>query len=230
VGRSLEVGLAENPARCFAATIERSAATRLRVQLADDHPLVAAGVASVLSRDQFEVVGIAHDGSDVLPLVASTAPDVVVLDLSMPGLDGLACLSRIHAQHPDLPVVILTASSAPLARDAALAAGAADFVAKSIDLGALAPALLRAVSRSRGRRRPSAPRRAATSAFTSREIVVLASVAKGLSNQEIADSLNVSLATVKFHLGNIYRKLGVSNRTAAAQWALRGSHRGGRAA
>jgi len=191
---------------------------------------VTAGIASVLAREQFDVVGVAHDGLEVLPLVASCRPDVVVLDLSMPGLDGIACLSRIHAQHPELPVVILTASSAPLAREAALAAGAADFVAKSIDLGQLGPALVRAVAAGRTKRRPAPPRRSPEAAFTQRETVVLASVAKGLSNQQIADALNVSLATVKFHLGNIYRKLGVSNRTAAAQWAARGGQRGGRAA
>lgn len=180
---------------------------------------MTAGIASVLASDRFEVVGVAHDGSDVLPLVSTTRPDVVVLDLSMPGLDGLACLSRIQAQHPKLPVVILTASSAPLAREAALAAGAVDFVAKSIDLGALGPALVRAVAQGRTRPKHSPRRRSPASAFTQRETVVLASVAKGLSNQQIADALNVSLATVKFHLGNIYRKLGVSNRTEAARLA-----------
>jgi len=173
----------------------------------------------VLGREQFDVVGTAHAGGDVLPLVAETRPDVVVLDLYMPDVDGLACLSRIRAQHPDVAVVILTASSAPLARDAALAAGAAAFVEKSIDLQGLGPTLVAAIARGRaGRRRPRLRPRVAA-AFTERETVVLAAVAKGMSNREIADSLNVSPATVKFHLGNIYRKLGVSNRTAAAQWA-----------
>lgn len=183
----------------------------------------------MLERERFEVVGVAHTGAEALPLVAKTRPDVVVLDLYMPDLDGLACLSRIHAQQPDLPVVILTASSAPLAREAALAAGAADFVPKSIDLRRLGPALVGAVARARTRRRGPIRRPPRGTGFTERETVVLAAVANGMSNREIADSLSVSPATVKFHLGNIYRKLGVTNRTAAAQWAARGG-RAGRAA
>ena len=196
------------------------AALRLRVLLVDDHPMVAAGVGAVLTRGGgFEVVGTARDGVEALSMIQCSNPDLVLMDMCMPRMGGLACLTRISARHPGLPVVVLSASAAPVTQDAAIAAGAAGYVVKSVELEDLAGALLAAVSRVRRGSGLNAGRAPGTSGFTDRERLVLASAAKGMTNRQIADALSISVATVKFHLANVYRKLGVSNRTAAVQWA-----------
>ena len=182
--------------------------------------MVAAGVGSVLTRaGEFEVVGTARDGLEALAMIERTTPDLVLLDMNMPRMDGLACLVRISARHEDLPVVVFSASTAPVARDAAMAAGAAGYVSKTVELDDLAGALLRAAARVRDRRRVAPDRAPETAGFTERERVVLASAAEGMTNRQIAEALYISVATVKFHLANIYRKLGVSNRTAAVRQA-----------
>jgi len=182
--------------------------------------MVAAGIATVLTRaGGFEVVGMARDGVEALAMIHCSVPDLVLMDMYMPRMDGLACLTRITARHPGLPVVALSASAAPVAQDAALAAGAAGYVVKSVELEDLAGDLLAAVSRARSGRGLGAGRPPGTSGFTERERLVLASAAEGMTNRQIADALSISVATVKFHLANVYRKLGVSNRTAAVQQA-----------
>lgn len=197
-----------------------SAAPRIRVLLVDDHPMVLAGIGGVLTRaGGFEVAGTARDGFEALSMIERTTPDLVLMDMSMPRMDGLACLTRISARHPRLPVVVMSASVAPVARDVALAAGAAGYVTKSVELDDLAGALFKAVSRFRGGRRPVSDGTSGTAGFTERERLVLASAARGMTNRQIADALSISIATVKFHLANVYRKLGVSNRTAAVQRA-----------
>jgi DNA-binding NarL/FixJ family response regulator len=197
-----------------------SAAPRIRVLLVDDHPMVLAGIAAALTRaGGFEVVGTARDGLEALSTIGRATPDLVLLDMSMPRMDGLACLTRIAARYPDLPVVVMSASVAPVARDVALAAGAAGYVTKSVELDDLEGTLFKAVSRFRGGRRPATDATPGTGGFTERERLVLASAARGMTNRQIAEALSISIATVKFHLANVYRKLGVSNRTAAVQRA-----------
>jgi len=197
------------------------AAPRIKVLLVDDHPMVAAGVGAVLTRaGGFEVVGMARDGVEALAMIPCTSPDVVLMDMNMPRMDGLACLNRISARHPGLPVVMLSASAAPIAREAAIAAGAAGYVMKSVELEEFAGALFAAVARIRhGKSAAVAGHTSRTAGFTERERLVLASAAEGMTNRQIADALSISVPTVKFHLANIYRKLGVSNRTAAVQRA-----------
>lgn len=191
---------------------------RLRVLLADDHPLVLVGLRRVLEEASgFEVVGEARAADEVLALVQRSSPDVVVLDLRLPRLGGLRCLEQIRDRHPGVKVVVLSVSSDPADVRAALARGASGYIAKSIEPAALPAALRHAVGAG-----PSGRARAdheAASGLTERELAVVGAVARGLPNQAIARELWVTEQTVKFHLTNVYRKLGVSNRTEAARWA-----------
>jgi DNA-binding NarL/FixJ family response regulator len=198
---------------------------RLRVLLADDHPLMIAAVRSALETEQdFEIAGEAMSGSQVLPLVSRLRPDVLLTDLRLPDVDGLACLERIRAEHPGLKVVFFSAvdDHAEIAR--ALASGACAYVLKSIDPDDLAAVIRQAVAGSvfcSVRSDPSAPAPSRVDLpLSEREIEIIAGVARGLSNRAIAQELWLSDQTVKFHLHNIYRKLGVQNRTEAARHAL----------
>jgi DNA-binding NarL/FixJ family response regulator len=193
----------------------------MRVLLADDHPLVLVGLRRVLEASEgFEVAGEARSSSEVLPLVRRTNPDLVLLDLRIPSAGGLRCLEWIRADHPEVKVVMLSISTSPDEIEAALARGASGYIAKSIDAADLAAAL-RAVSEAEGPGAvlpESADRAELLTSFglTERELTIVRAVARGLTNRAIANELWVTEQTVKFHLTNAYRKLGVSNRTEAA--------------
>lgn len=194
----------------------------MRVVIADDHKLIVEGIKRALAEaDDFEVVGEATSGSQVLPLVARTSPDLVLLDLRMPGADGLTCLSRIRKQHPSIKVVVLSVSTDESVIQTALKRGASAYIIKSInpiDLpSALRQAMEGTVYSAIGMPDPANPARAA--GLTERETAILTALARGLSNEAIGKELWVAEQTVKFHLTNIYRKLGVSNRTEAARLA-----------
>ena len=127
---------------------------KTKVLIADDHPLVRSGVRRALEEEHdIEVVGEATNGAKVLPLIGQTGPDLVVLDISMPQLDGLACLDQIRKRYPDVKVVILSASGDPDRVQAALARGATAYVLKSVDVRDLAS---RAAAGDRGNRLPGA--------------------------------------------------------------------------
>jgi DNA-binding NarL/FixJ family response regulator len=196
----------------------------MRVLLADDHPLVLVGIRRVLEESEyFEVVGEARSSSEVLPLVRRTDPDLVLLDLRIPTTGGLHCLEWIRTHHPGVRVVILSVSTAQDVIEEALARGASGYIAKGIDPADL-PYALRALTEADA---PSAvpfglgkaADDLAGTGLTERELTILRAVARGLPNRAIAKELWVSEQTVKFHLTNAYRKLGVSNRTEAARWA-----------
>jgi DNA-binding NarL/FixJ family response regulator len=158
----------------------------------------------------------------VLPLVGRTKPDVVLLDLRMPGADGLACLSRIRKQYPDVKVVVLSVSTDENVIQTVLKRGASAFIVKSINPIDLPSALRQAVDGTvySAIGLPDPGESAARAAgLTERETAILAALARGLSNEAIGKELWVAEQTVKFHLTNIYRKLGVSNRTEAARLA-----------
>ena len=198
---------------------------KTKVLIADDHPLVRSGVRRALEGERdIEVVGEATTGAKVLPLVGQTRPDLVVLDLSMPHLDGLACLDQIRKRHPDVKVVILSASADPDRVQAALRRGATAYVVKSVDVRDLASALRQVVEgtvfHAIGVPHESDERLGESAGLTKRELVVLKAVARGLSNQAIGREFWVSEQTVKFHLRNIFRKLGVTSRTEAARYAF----------
>ena len=194
----------------------------LRVLLADDHQLTLAGVRRVLEESgDIAVVGEAYSGEDVLPLVRSTQPDVVMLDLRMPKLDGFACLDLIRRHHPDVTVVIFSASTEPASISTAFHSGANAYVLKTVNPLDLPAVIRQAADGTVYYPPPSSNEVPAkdTSDLTDREREILAGVMRGLSNKAISQEFWVTEQTVKFHLSNVYRKLGVANRTAAVRFA-----------
>jgi DNA-binding NarL/FixJ family response regulator len=201
----------------------------LRIAIADDHRLVLAGIRRAFERaPDMEVVAEAMSGEDLLALVAETHPDVVLLDLRMPGGDGLWTLGELRRKNPELIVIVLSASESPVHIEQALSMGAASFVSKTInplDLPSTVRQVIEGTVHHRGvlggggetAQRPQP----APGGLSEREMDILRLVAEGLSNQEIAGRLFVTGQTVKFHLSNIYRKLGVGNRTEASRFAYR---------
>jgi DNA-binding NarL/FixJ family response regulator len=198
----------------------------LRVLLADDHRLVLVGIRKALTAAPgFEVVGEAHDGAQVLPLIEQTKPDVVLLDIRMPRMDGLACLRLIRKRYPKVKVVMLSVFSDSKRIEEAMTNGACGYIVKSVNAGELPSAIRQAVEGTLlypfGVPAADAGGGASTAGLTEREVAILRAVARGLSNQQIAEELWVTEQTVKFHLTNVYRKLGVANRTEAARYAYR---------
>jgi DNA-binding NarL/FixJ family response regulator len=197
----------------------------VRVLIADDHRLMVEGTKQALQRaGDFDVVGEAVNGVQVLPLVRRLKPDLVLLDLRMPQMDGLTCLAKIRKEFPEMKVAILSVSQDPELIQTALKRGANAYIVKTIDPDDLAGALRQAldgnVFTTAGLTEDPAERAAKDVGLTERELGIVRAVARGLSNEAISKELWVAEQTVKFHLTNIYRKLGVSNRTEAARYAF----------
>jgi DNA-binding NarL/FixJ family response regulator len=195
----------------------------LKVVIADDHKITLDGVRRTLeAAGDIDVVGTASSGSQVLPLVKQTAPDVVLLDIRMPGIDGITCLELLRKNHPDVKVVMLSAYSERDQIQTALSRGASAYIAKTVNPADLPSALRQVIEGTvyhaigvvdeRGQHDLDAD-------LTERELTVLQALARGLSNKAIGHEFWVTEQTIKFHLGNIYRKLGVQNRTAAVHYA-----------
>jgi DNA-binding NarL/FixJ family response regulator len=202
--------------------------TSLKVLIADDHPLVLQGLRRTLeASDGIDVVGEAGNGEALLALVERRKPDVVLLDLRMPGLDGLDCIAEIARAHPGVKTVVLSACDDRGSIDAALLAGASAYMVKSVSPVDI-PSVLRQASagvvyHSPATAQPQARgERPADSGppLTPREVTILQAIAGGLTTKAISQDLWLSEHTVKFHLTNIYRKLEVSNRSAAVRWAF----------
>jgi DNA-binding NarL/FixJ family response regulator len=196
----------------------------IRLLLADDHPLILWAYRHELERDgDFEVVSEVHTGSQVLPRVGQTSPDAIVLDIGLPELDGFTCLERLRAAHPKIPVVVCSGSTEPEQIEDARLKGAAGYIAKSLAIDELPDALRAALAddefRSFGLDREAAPADDVLAGLSEREISMLRTLARGLSNKAIGRELWITEQTVKFHLTNIYRKLGVENRTQATRVA-----------
>jgi DNA-binding NarL/FixJ family response regulator len=199
--------------------------------LADDHPLFLQGLESALEKEGLEIVGLAASGRQVIDVTREVGPDVVLLDVDMPGMDGLECLGELRERFPSVKVVMLSGSDDDHVINQCLNAGALCFVGKSVKPDDIAHALRTvcgdleiryqraAPSPSPRVDRPDPPE---PGLLTRREREILSMVAKGSSNGELARELWVTEQTVKFHLSNIYRKLEVSNRTQAARrgWEL----------
>ena len=196
------------------------------VLLVDDHPLVRAGLtALVATTDDLRVVGGASGGEEAVVLAATLQPDVVLMDLSMPGMDGVEATRRILALSEDMRVVVLTSFADHDRVTDALAAGAVGYLLKDGDprevlAGIRSAALGHA---------PIDPRVACAllpshaprlrDSLSDREVQVLRLVSRGLANRQIGRALGISENTVKVHLGNLFRRIGVTDRTSAAMWA-----------
>ncbi len=201
----------------------------IRVLLVDDHKLVRAGLQSLLdSTDDLTVVGAASDGAEALTLVAELDPDIVLMDLSMPGMDGIQATQHITGRHPDVQVLVLTSFSDGDRVQRALDAGAVGYLLKDADPQDLLRGV-RAVSRGESPLHPKAARElllarhrpADRPALTARESDVLRLVRTGLANKQIARRLGISERTVKAHLTSAFQRIGVTDRTQAALWAER---------
>ena len=196
----------------------------IRVLLADDHRLILAGIRRALEEvEDLEVVGEAESGSQVLPLIHQTNPDIVLLDLRLPDMSGLACLDSIRQRYPEVKVVILSAFNDPEHIQAAFQRGATAYIVKSVNPVDLPSALRQALDQTvyQGVRviGDVSGQAGEGLGLTEREMSMLKALARGLSNQAISKEFWVTEQTVKFHLSNIYRKLGVANRTEAARFA-----------
>ena len=196
---------------------------RIKLLVADDHKLMISAVrASLADAADIEIVGEAISGSEVLPLVGRTAPDVVLLDLRMPGMDGLRCLELLHERHPTVKSIVISGNDDPAAVEASLARGAVAFIHKTIDPGDLAAVVRQAIA---GNVFFAVSNRASVEAartdldLTPREIEILRALVDGRSNKQIAGQFWLSEQTIKYHLTNIYRKLSVSSRTEAVRQA-----------
>jgi DNA-binding NarL/FixJ family response regulator len=201
----------------------------IRVVIADDHAVVRTGLAQLVATfDDVELVGAAANGEEAVALSGERGPDVVLMDLEMPVLDGIEATRRIRGAHPDVAVVVLTSFSDRDRILAALDAGAAGYLLKDAEPADLAKAI-GAAARGESPLDPKAARallsaRRAPSeaeALSEREREVLAMVAEGLPNKLIAARLAISEKTVKAHLTSVFRTIGVTDRTQAALWAER---------
>ncbi|WP_207454516.1 response regulator [Herbiconiux sp. SYSU D00978] len=199
----------------------------IRVLVADDHPIVRGGIVALLdSADDIEVVGQAADGLEAVSLAAGLEPDLVLMDLRMPGIEGDEATARILAARPETKIVVLTTYESDEAILTAIEAGASGYLLKaapqeeiltgirSVAEGGVALAPRMAALLVNRVRRPVGP------SLSARESEVLALVAEGLSNPSIAKRLFVSEATVKTHLAHVFEKLEVSDRTRAVTRAM----------
>jgi DNA-binding NarL/FixJ family response regulator len=199
----------------------------IRVLLVDDHQLVRAGLASLLdAAGDMRVVGQAGDGAAAVAAARTLEPDVVLMDLSMPILDGVEATRQILAALPAVQVLVLTSFSDRTRVDQALSAGAIGYLLKDSEPADLLSGV-RAAARGESPLDPRVarallPTRAAAdpaAALSARERQVLALVSRGLANKQIGRALGITERTVKVHLGNAFRRIGVQDRTSAALWS-----------
>jgi DNA-binding NarL/FixJ family response regulator len=212
----------------------------IRVVLADDHAVVRRGLAGLLeSTDDIEVVGVAKDGQEAVDLVRTHRPDVAVMDLQMPVLDGVAATRAIVESGAGTEVLVLTSFSDHARIDAAVEAGAVGYLLKDAEPEVLLDGI-RAVARGESPLDPRAARRLLSrasrageqpapdgSGLSPREAQVLRLVVEGLLNKQIASRLGITERTVKAHLTSAYQRIGVADRTQAALWAQRHDLDGG---
>lgn len=204
-----------------------------RVLIADDQTLFRSGLAQLLDGDpRVEVVGQAADGLDVVKQAGSLKPDVVLMDLKMPNLDGIEATRRILAEHPEIKVLVLTSFDTDNLVLQALRAGASGYVLKDSHAEAVVSSILAVLAGERVMASAVANRvvgmlSGTTSpkefydGLTAREIEILKLIAIGLANKQIAHRLSISEKTVRNHVSNLYEKLGIYDRTQAVLYAVR---------
>ncbi|MFD3842431.1 response regulator [Streptomyces sp. NPDC058642] len=199
----------------------------IRILLADDHLVVREGLAAILAtQPDFLVVGEAAGGAEAVRQVTSLAPDVVLMDLQMPGMDGTTATAAIRAAHPEVQVVVLTTYDTDADITAAIDAGAVGYLLKDAGRHELCEAV-RTAARGGAALSPTVAAKVLAhlrgdrgAGLSGRELEVLSALARGQSNKQIARALRLSEATVKTHLLHIYAKLGVADRTGAVTAAL----------
>jgi DNA-binding NarL/FixJ family response regulator len=192
-----------------------------RVILAEDHALMRDAVKLVFEEaEDVELVGEVGDGNDLLPLMARVACDFVLLDVQLPGLDGLGCLEALAKRHPRVKVAMLSAVEDPQVIESAFRRGARGYILKSVNPFDLPAAIRQIVDESVIHRSLAAQDGTARAAgLSEKEVAVLVELCHGYTNKQIAKRLWLSEQTVKFHLRNIYRKLEIKNRTEALRYA-----------
>ena len=203
----------------------------IRVAIVDDHAVVRQGLEQLLKgENDIEIVGTAANGEDAHALLTSAAPDVLLMDLSMQGVDGVEATRRILADAPEVNVVVLTSFADRQRILDALEAGASGYLLKDGDPAQVAEAVRVAAAGESpldpkaarvllDARREGQPAAAAAAKLTAREREVLDLVGKGLANKQIARRLGIAERTVKAHLTSVFQSIGVTDRTQAALWA-----------
>lgn len=207
--------------------------TPIRVLIVDDHAIVRKGLRALLTEiDDIEVVGEAVDGQEAVRLTGTTQPDVILMDIVMPNMDGIEATQQITARQPEARILALTSFAADDKLFPAIKAGALGYLLKDSDPEDLVQAI-RQVHRGEPSLHPSIARKVlhelgrpssqpqTPEPLTEREVEVLRFVAKGLSNQGIADALTIAEVTVRTHVSNILSKLHLANRVQATLYALR---------
>jgi NarL family two-component system response regulator LiaR len=201
----------------------------IKLVIVDDHAVVRSGLSKFLKVNKdFQLVAEASDGKEAVQMVSLHKPDVVLMDLMMPEVDGVEATREIHQKYPDVKVIALTSFSEQNMVQGALQAGAIGYLQKNVTAAELADAIRSACA---GRMTLSAEATQALAQsvaqpqipgnqLTDRERDVLKCMVAGLNNQEIADQLVISLGTVKFHISNIFQKLAVDSRVEAVKAAL----------
>ncbi len=198
-----------------------------RVAIIDDHPMVAEGIRAILeSFDDIDVVATYSSGQEIIDNAASLAPDVILLDLNMPGMNGLVVMEILLESHPDMRILVLSMHDSPEYISTALSHGAMGYVLKDVPTEEIKTAIDTVMTGQRymctGARGSLVPESGAETreALTGREQTVLLQLAKGRSNKEVAAALDISVRTVETHRKNIKRKLGISSTAGLTRYAM----------
>lgn len=203
--------------------------TAIRILLVDDHAVVRSGLSKFLMVNKdLELVGEASDGAEAIQMAGLHKPDIILMDLMMPGTDGIAATREIHQKYPQIRVIALTSFSEQNMVQGALQAGAIGYLQKNVTAADLGNAI-RSAHSGRMTLSPEAAQVLANAVsqpqlqgneLTERERDVLKGMVEGLNNNEIAEKLVISLGTVKFHISNIFQKLGINSRVEAVKLAI----------
>ncbi len=204
----------------------------IRLMVIDDHEIVRSGMVRMIRGTEIQLIAESNSGENILEGIAQYHPDVILLDVRMENGDGLTALGRAKVEYPKIPVLMLSTYDNPTYVARAVALGASGYLSKSLDREQIIEAILSAYKGGNTWTREALRRVAGALAtpriaadvdvpLTHRESEVLEQLAEGLTNKEIAMSLGISYETVKEHVQHILRKIGVSDRTQAAVWAVR---------